>query len=202
MYQSEWTNKPVLHIFPHWNWKAGQNVDVWAYYNNADEVELYLNGKSLGKKSKQGDDLHIIWKVPYEPGTLKAISRKNGKTVLEKEIKTAGAPAALKATADRATIKADGNDLSFVTVDITDAKGVFAATANNEITFTLKGNGKIVGVCSGDPVSHESYKGNKHTALNGKCLVIIQAGDKADNLELAASAAGLKNSVIQIKTAN
>lgn len=198
MYQSEWTKKDVLHIFPHWNWKAGQTVDVWAYYNNADEVELYLNGKSLGKRSKQGDDLHVMWRVPYAPGTLKAISRKDGKTVLEKEIKTAGAPAALKLTADRANIKADGNDLSFITVDITDDKGVFAATANNEINFSIKGNGKIVGVCSGDPVSHESYKGTKHTALNGKCLVIVQAGDKAGTIELTASAKGLKSETIKI----
>lgn len=200
MYQSEWTDKNVLHIFPHWNWKEGQEVDVWAYYNNADEVELYLNGKSLGKKSKQGDDLHIMWRVPYQPGTLKAVSRKNGKTVLEKEIKTAGAPAALKLTADRETINADGNDLSFITVDITDDKGVFVATANNEIHFSLKGNGKIVGVTSGDPVSHESYNGNKHTALSGKCLVIVQAGTKADALELTASAEGIKKSTITIKT--
>jgi len=198
MYQSEWTTKNVLHILPHWNWKAGQTVDVWAYYNNADEVELYLNGKSLGKKSKQGDDLHIMWRVPYQAGTLKAISRKNGKIVLEAEVKTAGAPAALKAVADRATITADGSDLSYITIDILDANGVFAATANNEITFSLKGNGKIVGVCSGDPVSHESYKGNKHTALSGKCLVIVQAGDKADNLQLTASAAGLKSATVAI----
>jgi beta-galactosidase len=200
MYQSEWTDKDVLHIFPHWNWKKGQTVDVWAYYNHADEVELYLNGKSLGKKSKQGDDLHIMWRVPYQPGTLKAVSRKGGKTVLEKEIKTAGIPAALKATADRETINADGNDLSYITVDIMDDKGIFAATANNEITFSLTGNGKIVGVCSGDPVSHESYKGNKHTALNGKCLVIVQAGDKAGSLQLTASAAGLKNASVTINT--
>jgi beta-galactosidase len=200
MYQSEWTDKDVLHIFPHWNWKEGQTVDVWAYYNHADEVELYLNGKSLGKKSKQGDDLHIMWRVPYQPGTLKAVSRKGGKTVLEKEIKTAGIPAALKATADRETINADGNDLSYITVDIMDDKGIFAATANNEITFSLTGNGKIVGVCSGDPVSHESYKGNKHTALNGKCLVIVQAGDKAGSLQLTASAAGLKNASVTINT--
>jgi beta-galactosidase len=198
MYQSEWTDKDVLHIFPHWNWKAGQDVDVWAYYNHADEVELYLNGKSLGRKSKQGDDLHIMWRVPYQPGTLKAISRKNGKVVLEKEIKTAGAPAQLKATADRQAITADGADLSFITVDIQDAKGIFAATANNEITFSLKGNGKIVGVCSGDPVSHEPYKGNKHTALNGKCLVIVQSTDKGGIIEVTASAAGLKSSTVTI----
>ncbi|WP_348812795.1 glycoside hydrolase family 2 TIM barrel-domain containing protein [Flavobacterium maritimum] len=201
MYQSEWTDKTVLHLFPHWNWTAGQNVDVWAYYNNADEVELFLNGKSLGTKKKEGDDLHIMWRVPFQAGTLKAISRKNGKTVLEKEIKTAGAPATLKLSADRKTIKADGNDLSFVTVDITDANGVLSPNANNEIQFSLKGNGKIVGVCSGDPVSHESYKGDRHTALNGKCLVVIQAGEKAEKLELTASASGLKSSttIITVK---
>ncbi|MNS61079.1 hypothetical protein D3C72_940950 [compost metagenome] len=201
MYQSEWTNKTVLHIFPHWNWKEGQNVDVWAYYSNADEVELFLNGKSLGVKKKEGDDLHIMWRVPFQAGTLKAISRKNGKTVLEKEIKTAESPAGLKLSADRPTIKADGNDLSFVTVDITDANGVLSPNANNEIQFSLKGNGKIVGVCSGDPVSHESYKGTKHTALNGKCLVVIQAGEKAGKLELTASANGLKSSstIITVK---
>lgn len=198
MYQSEWTNKIVLHLFPHWNWKAGQNVDVWAYYNNADEVELFLNGKSLGTKKKMGDDLHIMWRVPFEAGTLKAISRKNGKTVKETTIQTAGNPTQLKLTADRNIIAADGNDLSFVTVDITDKNGVLSPNANNEIQFSLKGNGKIVGVCSGDPVSHESYKGTKHTALNGKCLVIIQAGNKAEKLELTASAKGLKSNTIII----
>ncbi|QOG03351.1 beta-galactosidase GalB [Flavobacterium sp. MDT1-60] len=198
MYQSEWTDKTVLHVFPHWNWKAGQAVDVWAYYNNADEVELFLNGKSVGVRSKKGDDLHVMWKVPFQAGTLKAISRKNGKTVLETEIKTAGNPENLKLTADRSNIKADGNDLSFVTVDILDAKGVLAPKANNEINFSLKGNGKIVGVCSGDPVSHESYKGLKHTALNGKCLVIVQSDKKSGRLELTAKANGLKSATIVI----
>jgi len=200
MYQSEWTDKTVLHIFPHWNWKAEQTVDVWAYYNKADEVELFVNGKSVGKRSKKGEDLHVMWRIPFEAGTLKAISRKGGKVVLEKEIKTAGNPSQLILTADRSTIKADKNDLSFVTVDILDDKGTLAPNANNEINFSLKGNGKIVGVCSGDPVSHESYKGNKHTALAGKCLVIVQSGDKSGRLELTASANGLKQSTIVITT--
>ncbi len=201
MYQSEWTNKTVLHLFPHWNWKSAQNVDVWVYYNNADEVELFLNGKSLGTKKKIGDDLHIMWRVPFQAGTLKAVSYKNGKIVKEAIVQTAGNPSNLKLTADRNTINADGDDLSFVTVDITDEKGVLSPNANNEIQFSLKGSGKIVGVCSGDPVSHESYKGTKHTALNGKCLVIIQAGTKAEKLELTASANGLKSSttIINVK---
>ncbi|BDU23940.1 glycoside hydrolase family 2 TIM barrel-domain containing protein [Flavobacterium sp. GSB-24] len=198
MYQSEWTDKTVLHIFPHWNWKAGQTVDVWAYYNKADEVELFLNGKSVGKRSKKGDDLHVMWRIPFEAGTLKAVSRKDGKVVLEKEIKTAGNPSQLKLTADRSTIKADKNDLSFITVDILDNKGTLAPNANNEINFSLKGNGKIVGVCSGDPVSHEPYKGTKHTALAGKCLVIVQSGDQSGRLELTAKANGLKQSTIVI----
>src|SRR6266511_3618757 len=86
LYQSLFTSKPVLHIFPHWNWPQapdgtpGEMIDVWAYYNNADEVELFLNGKSLGKKKKTGDDLHVMWRVKYEPGLIKAISRLNGKT--------------------------------------------------------------------------------------------------------------------------
>ena len=200
MYQSEWTDKTVLHIFPHWNWKAGQTVDVWAYYNKADEVELFVNGKSVGKRSKKGDDLHIMWRIPFEAGTLKAVSRKDGKVVLEKEIKTAGNPSQLKLTADRSTIKADKNDLSFITVDILDEKGTLVPNANNEINFSLKGNGKIVGVCSGDPVSHEPYKGTKHTALAGKCLVIVQSGDQSGRFELTAKANGLKQSTIVITT--
>ncbi|TDO98391.1 glycoside hydrolase family 2 TIM barrel-domain containing protein [Flavobacterium sp. 245] len=198
MYQSEWTDKTVLHIFPHWNWKVGQTVDVWAYYNKADEVELFLNGKSVGIRSKKGDDLHVMWRIPYQAGTLKAVSRKNGKTVLETEIKTAGNPENLKLTADRSTIKADGNDLSFITVDILDENGTLAPNANNEINFSLKGNGKIVGVCSGDPVSHESYKGFKHTALNGKCLVIVQSDIQSGRLELTAKAKALKSATIVV----
>ena len=123
MYQSEWANKPVLHIFPHWNHEAGKIIDVWAYYNNADEVELFLNGKSLGTRKKLNDDLHVMWRVPFEPGALKAISRKNGKTVLIKEIKTAGKPAKIELTADRKIIKADGKDLSFITARILDKDG-------------------------------------------------------------------------------
>ena len=88
LYQSEWTDKPVLHIFPHWTWKPGQLIDVWAYYNNADEVELFLNGKSLGTRSKDTGNLHIMWRVPFEPGSLKAVSKKKGKVVLAKEIRT------------------------------------------------------------------------------------------------------------------
>ena len=135
MYQSEWTNKPVLHIYPHWNWKPGENVDVWAYFNS-DEVELFLNGKSLGTKKKSGDDLHVSWRIPFAAGTLKAVSRSNGKIVLTQEIRTAGPAAKIILVPDRKIIKADGNDLSFVTVKVVDANGTVVPHADNLVNVS------------------------------------------------------------------
>jgi beta-galactosidase len=140
MYQSEWSSKPVLHLFPHWNWKQGELVDVWAYYNNADEVELFLNGRSLGIRKKTDTTLHVMWRVPFEAGTLKAISKKNGKIVLTKEIKTAGAPAGIQLVADKTNLKAGFNDLSFITVKILDKQGNLVPDADNLIEFKIIGN--------------------------------------------------------------
>ena len=206
MYQSEWSDKDVLHIFPHWNqfngkegWKPGEMVDIWAYYSNADEVELFLNGKSLGTKSKQGDELHVVWHVPFEPGTLKAISRKDGKVVLESEEKTSGEPIRIKLTPDRNEIDADGYDLSFITVEVIDENGNPVPIANNDIQFTVIGNATIAGVDNGNPVSHESLKGSSIKMFNGKCLVVIQAGERAENIKILASAEGLKTGQAEIK---
>jgi beta-galactosidase len=198
MYQSVFTNKPVLHIYPHWSWKQGDTVDVVCYYNSADEVELFLNGKSLGKKSKNVDDLHVKWTVPFEAGTLKAISTKNGKIVLTKEIKTAGAPAKIILKADRNRIDGDGNDLSFITATVVDKNGVMVPDANNLIQFKIAGQGFIAGVDSGDPISHESFKGDKHTALNGLALAIIQSNGKKGPITLSATAKGLQSANIVI----
>src|SRR5215813_14572443 len=140
-YQSEWTNAPMLHIFPHWNWKQGEKVDVVAYYNNADEVELFLNGRSQGTKRKQGDDMHVFWRLAFEPGVLKAVSRKNGQVVLTKEVRTAEVPAKIVLTPDRQTIKADGVDLSFVTVKVVDKNGTLVPAADNLVKFEVVGPG-------------------------------------------------------------
>ena len=199
MYQSEWTKKDVLHIFPHWNWKEGQLVDIWAY-SNSQEVELFLNNKSLGVKKKQGDDLHLMWRVPFVPGTLKAISRSSGKEILVQEVKTAGAAAALRVSADRSTIKADGSDLSFITIDVVDANGVLVPNADNLVKFQVEGPGAIVGVDNGDPVSHESFKAHQRKAFHGKCLVVIQGGDISGKIKLSAISDNLLNSNIEITT--
>ncbi|WP_316767344.1 sugar-binding domain-containing protein [Pedobacter frigiditerrae] len=200
LYQSEWTNKPVLHILPHWNWSVGKSVEVWAYYNNADEVELYLNGKSLGKKSKQGEDLHVMWKVSYEAGILKAVSRKGGKEILVREIKTAGAPAKIELIADRKNIKADGKDLSFITVRILDKDGNLVPNADNLVNFKIEGEGFIAGVDNGFQASLEPFKANYRKAFNGLCLAIIKAKEKAGTIKLTATSNGLTNSSIIITT--
>jgi beta-galactosidase len=189
LYQSEWTNKPVLHLFPHWNWKEGQEVDVWAYYNNADEVELFLNGKSLGIKKKDNDHLHVQWRVRFQPGTLKAVSRKNGKTVLVKEIKTAGRPAKIIVTADRTSLRSN-DDLSFVTVQIVDANGTLIPDADNLVHFTISGPGYLAGVDNGLQTSMESFKAPFRKAYNGLCLAVIGTQEKKGTIVLKASAEG------------
>jgi beta-galactosidase len=190
----------VLHIYPHWNWKQGDTVDVVSYYNNADEVELFLNGTSVGVKSKTGDDLHVKWRVPFTAGTLKAISRKGRKTVLIKEVKTAGEAAKIIVKADRSIITADGKDLSFITATVVDKNGVMVPTANNLISFKINGEAIIAAVDSGDPTSHEPFKAYKHTALDGLALAILQSNGKKGRATLTASAGVLQSSTITIET--
>ena len=197
MYQSEWTNKEVLHLFPHWNWNKGDTIDVLAY-TNAEEVELLLNNQSLGTKRKQGDDLHLMWRVAYEPGTLKAISRSMGRQVRVEEVKTAGKAARIVLTPDRAAIKADGYDLSFITAEIVDDNGTIVPDAENLIEFTVEGDGSIAGVDNGDPVSHESFKGIQRKAFHGKCMVVMRGGEKQGILKLKATAAGLEGVNVEL----
>jgi beta-galactosidase len=190
MYQSEWSDKTVLHLLPQWNWKAGQLIDVWAYYNNADEVELFLNGKSLGSKAKKGDEFHIAWKVPFEAGTLKAVSRKAGKVVKETEIRTAGEAAKINLQADKTTIRNDGYDLVYVTVSLHDKDGNPLPTSDNLINFKVSGGAKIAGVDNGYQASLEPFKANYRKLYNGKCLVILQSNKKTENITLEATTAG------------
>lgn len=200
MYQSEWTNKDVLHIFPHWNWKEGQTVDIWAYFNNADEVELFLNGLSLGKKAKEKDVYHVFWRVPFQKGTLKAVSYKDGKEVLTREVKTTGDPISIKLTADRQTIKADGKDLSFITVEALDAEGNPVPVADNLINFTIEGDGFIAGTDNGDPTDPNSLKKPSRKLFSGKALAVVQSHKKAGKIILKATSFNLKQASIEINS--
>lgn len=201
MYQSEWTTTPVLHLLPHWNWAPGKVVDVWAYYNNADNVELFLNGKSLGVKKKTGDDLHVMWRVPYQPGTLKAISRNSkGQQVLTSEVKTAGPPSKIELSADRKIINADGSDLSFITVKVLDKDGNLVPDADNKISFKINGEAFLAGVDNGDPINHDPFKADWRKAFHGLALAIVQATKKPGYVTITASSNGLQTATLQIET--
>jgi len=202
LYQSEWTDTPVLHLFPHWNWTPGEQIDMWCYYNNADEVELYVNGVSQGVRSKDAEHLHVVWNVTFEPGTVKVVARKDGVETASQEIHTAGEPTQIRLTPDRSTIKADGTDLSFVTVEILDKDGNLCPNADNQVQFEISGNGFIAGVDNGSPISLERFKDNKRKAFYGKCLVVIQNNGKEGKIRLDAQAEGLNRAHINIKCAH
>jgi beta-galactosidase len=156
--KSVWTNEPVLHLLPHWNWKGSENKDinVWAY-SNCDSVELFLNKKSQGRKPVPKNS-HIEWIVKYQPGVLFAQGYKNGKKSITQQVETTGDPVSVQLLADRSTIKADGKDVSVLTVTVKDKKGLTVPVSSNEVTFTIEGPGKIIGVGNGDPGSHEPDK--------------------------------------------
>ncbi len=198
-YQSEWTSQTVLHLFPHWNWLRGQDVDLWCYYNNADEVELFINGKSQGVRRKADDHQYRVqWHVKFEPGTAKVVSRKNGKIVATQINYTAGAPDHIRLTPDRKEMSADGKSLTFVTVEILDKDGHLCPNAMNQIFFSTEGNVRIEGVDNGAQWSLERYKDNKRRALYGKCLVVLRSGKSPGKATLTARGVDLKDAKISI----
>ncbi|MFC0512912.1 sugar-binding domain-containing protein [Mucilaginibacter angelicae] len=200
MYQSEWTSKPVLHLLPHWNWKPGQLIDVWAYYNNADEVEAFLNGKSIGVKKKNGDDLHVMWRVKYEPGVLKAVSRRNGKVVMTTQVVTAGEPYKIELKADRNKIKADGKDLSYITVSVLDKNNVSVPDANQLVKFKVTGQGILKAVDNGSQTDLGPFVSDQHHLFNGLGLAIIQSKSVVGKITINAAADGLQAGSVTIES--
>ena len=193
-YQSWWTDKDVLHISPHWNWreKRGKEIEVWVN-TNADDCELFLNGKSLGKKDMLRNG-HLTWMVKYEPGKLEAVAYKKGKKLTAK-VETTNQPAEVVITPYKTTTLADGKDVAVINISVVDREGREVPDADNLIKFSISGDGKIIGVCNGDPSSHEPDKcrdGAWQRALfNGKCQVIVQSGTKGGMIKFEAKATGL-----------
>jgi beta-galactosidase len=145
-------------------------------------------------------DLHVTWTVPYEPGTLKAVGTKDGKVVATVEVTTTGEPAAIELSVDREAIAADRRDVAHVTVKILDAQGRVVPVADNEVAFAIQGEGNIIGVDNGNPVSHEDFKGSRRKAFNGLCLAIVQSTAKAGRIQLTATSPGLKSGSVTITT--
>ena len=207
-YQSRWNydGPPMVHIVPmDWtSWTTGKSVQVFVY-SNADSVELFLNGSSLGSKvvdpvAGHANSGHLLWSVPFAAGTLQAKATKNGELVATDIVQSAGAPANLALKVDRAAIDADGRDLAFVEIDVTDAQGVLVPQASNKIDFVLEGPGTLVGVDNGDPISHESYKANFRSAFSGKALAIVQSSTMPGTITLRATSGSLKGGSVAITT--
>ena len=198
LYQSEWTTRPMLHVFPHWNWTRGDTIDVWAY-TNADEVELFLNGHSQGVRRKDPDHLHLMWRVAFTPGELRAVSRTNGRVVLTREIRTSGPAARVVLTPDRSRVRSDGRDLSFVTVSVVDQNGIPVADAEPLVRFRLTGPATIAGVDNGDEANHERFQRDSVSLFAGRALVIVRAGRQAGTVTLTATSGQLRPATIHLE---
>ena len=223
LYQSQWTTKPMVHVLPHWNWKGmeGKEIPVFSY-TNCDEVELFVNGKSYGKKIKgidktpipinfidweggryQGDFMspyRLHWNVPYQAGEIKVVGFIDGKKVTEKQIKTAGKPAKIELIADRELIKSDGEDMVFVTVRVVDKEGNLCPNSDNLINFEIEGQGAIVAVGNGNAATTELFQSNKRKAFSGQCMVFIKASKEAGHINLKATSEGLTKAQVQVQT--
>jgi beta-galactosidase len=199
MYQSEWTSKPVLHLFPHWNWIPGDEIDMWCYYNNADEVELFINGKSQGVRKKADHqsegwkpglttEYHVGWRVVFDPGEVKVVARKDGKEVAQQTIKTAGAPDHIRLSYDYR-----GKTTDFIVAEVVDKDGNLCPWADDEIFFIYEGEGGILGTDNGCQTSMESFKAPRRKAFFGKCLVVAKGKGS-----ITAKSATLKPSWIDL----
>ena len=197
-YQSWWTEKPVLHLFPHWNWAGmeGKEIAVWVY-SNLDKVELFVNGKSLGAKDVKKDS-HVAWDVPYAPGSIEARGSKGGQVVMTAKRETTGPAAKLAMTADRKEISADGEDVAMFAIAVQDAQGRVAPITDNEVTFRVSGSGKLIGTGNGDPTDHESDKGSSRKAFSGYCMAIVQSSKKAGDITVEATSPGLAPATVTI----
>jgi len=194
-YQSWYVDRPVLHLLPHWNWagREGQAIEVWCH-SNCEEVELFLNGRSLGRKTMKPNS-HLAWTVNYAPGTLLARGYKGGKEVITDHVETTGEPASVQLSPHKSTIRADGEDVCIITVQACDAQGRPVPTASNEVCFEVAGPGRIIGVGNGDPSSHEPDQfmagGWKRSLFSGLAQVIVRSTGQPGEIKLTATSPNL-----------
>lgn len=199
-YKSWWTNKQVLHLFPHWNWPGyeGKEIAVWVH-SNCDKVELFLNGQSLGAKEMQKDS-HLAWNVKYTPGAIEARGYKDGKLVLTTKRETTGKAAKLVMTANRSTVSADGEEVAMFAIEVRDAQDRVVPVTDNEVTFKVTGAAKLLGTGNGDPTNQEPDKGSSRKAFSGYCMALVQSTKAAGNITVEATSPGLESSTVTISS--
>jgi beta-galactosidase len=189
----------MVHILPHWthHGKEGVSIPVVAY-TNCDSVELFLNGASLGEQ--EYEDEQLLWHVPYQPGTLRAVGKVKGRTVAARQYRTAGKPAAVKATAGKNVIRANRTDVVHVEVDIVDGNGTTAPYAGNLVSFQIQGPARLIGVDNGDPLDLSPYKVNTRKAFRGKCLAIIQATGEGGEIRVQVKSERLISDIVTVQS--
>ncbi len=199
-YKAAWTDEPVLHVFPHWNWpdKIGKEIDIMGY-TNCDEVELSINGKSLGRRKTKPYE-RLKWSAIYQPGKVVAKGWRNGKIVIKKTIETTDTASKLSIVSSDNYLKADGKDVAILNISVKDSKGRVVPTADNLIRFSIEGPGIIIGTGNGNPNSHEPDKSNCRKAFNGYCQVIVQTKQEAGEIQLKAESDGLKPAIVRLET--
>ena len=199
-YQSWWTQTPVLHLFPHWNWPGmeGKKIAVWAY-SNLDKVELLVNGKSLGVKDVKKDS-HVAWIVEYAPGTIEARGYKGDKMTMTAKRETTGAAAQLAIKANHEEIRADGEDVAMFAVEVRDAKGRVVPVTENDVTFRVSGAGKLIGTGNGDPTNQQPDKGASRKAFCGLCMGVVQSTKSAGSITVEVSSPGQGSATVTIAT--
>ena len=199
-YKAWWTKEPVLHIFPHWNWAGyeGKKIAAWVH-SNMDKVELFLNGKSLGEKVLEKNH-HLAWDVVYEAGALEARGYKDGKLVLTEKRETTGGPTSIALSADRTELKADGEEVAMIRVEVRDREGRVVPVTDNNIDFTVTGAGKLIGTGNGDPTNQQSDKGSSRKAFGGLCVAIVQSSKQAGPITIEATSHGLSAATLNIAT--
>lgn len=220
-YKSRWTDEPMIHLFPHWNWDGheGRFIPVLAY-TNVDAVELYLNDRFVGEKRiefpRQGTtgswnnyetppvfpntaDLHMSWDVPYEPGVLRAVGKIGDKVVITEEVRTTGAPAALRLSVDRSRIESAVRDVAHVRVEVVDADGLVVPSADHLVRFTVEGEAaRLLAVGNGNPTDHASYQLPERRAFHGLALALIQSTDRTGSVRVTARAEGLESDSVEL----
>lgn len=198
LYQSLWSDQPMVHLLPHWTHPGmeGTKIPV-VVYTNGDAAELFLNGKSLGEKP-MSESLQIVWQVPYEPGELKVVAKRNGQEVAEKSYRTAGKAAAIQLESHRSAIRANRTDLALIEVTVTDSAGTMVPEANYLVKFEVDGPAKIIGVENGDILDFDPVKASQRKVFKGKCLVILQNTGKPGEILFAATNQNLKPQTIRL----
>jgi beta-galactosidase len=200
--RQSWSKWHWNDVVNDWTWKGyeGKLMDV-NIYSSCSQVELFLNGKSLGKKTTDRSTEYIaIWQVPYETGILKAVGYSGKKKMSEAELHTAGEESRIKLTADRIKIKSDGQDLSYITVDLIDKEGITNPKAENEVSFEINGPGSIAGVGNANPTSTESFQRMKRSVWHGKCLLVIKSEKTPGKIIIKAVSPGLQTAILEIES--